>query len=126
MDKDFYIPHTEKGERNFLTLMYEIAFENPSLKIGGNFTADELLEHFYLKRSKRTMEKRYTLREKIAYHNECANTGKKDGKPLTTSQRIHHGMASARAASQLNQFMKMSPSKRNEIVKKAKAKSKSK
>jgi hypothetical protein len=69
------------------------------------------------------MEKRYTLKEKIAYHNKCANTAKdKDGNPLTTAQRVHHAMASGRAAAKLNNFMSMSPEMRDAIVKDAKKK----
>jgi hypothetical protein len=67
--------------------------------------------------------KRYTLREKIAYHNKCANTGKdKNGNELTNAQIVHHAMASGRAAAKLNNFMSMSSSMRDAVVKDSKKK----
>ena len=50
-------------------------------------------------------EKQYTLKEKIAYHNKCANTGKKDGKELTFSERVGHMQASKRCRAKLSRFM---------------------
>lgn len=51
-------------------------------------------------------QQQYTLKEKIAYHNKCANSGKgPDGEKLSMTQRMNHTRASARARGKLNTFM---------------------
>lgn len=48
----------------------------------------------------------YSLKEKIAYHNKCANSGKgADGEKLKMTERVNHALASARCRRQLNNFM---------------------
>ena len=60
-------------------------------------------------------EKKFSLREKIAYHNKCANTGMQGGKQLTFSQRVNHIIASRDCRIQLGNFLneKDSKSKKN-------------
>lgn len=50
--------------------------------------------------------KKYTLKEKIAYHNKCANSGKKDGKTLTFTEKVNHARAAARCRKKLGDFVK--------------------
>lgn len=51
-------------------------------------------------------ECKYSLKEKINYHNQCANTGKMpDGRNLTFTERQNHARASARCRSKLGKFM---------------------
>ncbi len=52
--------------------------------------------------------KRYTLREKISYHTECANSGvnKNTGEKLTTTQRVRHANSATRCVNKLDKFMK--------------------
>lgn len=51
---------------------------------------------------------RYTLKEKIAYHTECANTGfdKAKGKELSTTSRVRHANLATKCCNKLNRFMK--------------------
>lgn len=52
-------------------------------------------------------ELRYSLKDKVAYHNECANTGKAaDGSKLTFAQRVNHVKAAQCSARKLNKFAK--------------------
>lgn len=52
-------------------------------------------------------EEQYTLKEKIAYHENCINTGKDaDGKKLTPVQIHNHTRAYDRLKRQLNGFMR--------------------
>lgn len=54
---------------------------------------------------KSTGEKKFSLKEKVAYHNKCANSGVgADGKKLTTSQRINHVLGANRARKKLGKF----------------------
>lgn len=51
--------------------------------------------------------KKYTMREKIAYHKELANKGvDKNGEALTLIQRVRHANCATRQANKLNRFMK--------------------
>ena len=53
-------------------------------------------------------EKKYTLKEKIAYHKKCANSGKgKDGETLKPAQRVNHALAADRCRKKLNKYMKV-------------------
>jgi hypothetical protein len=73
-------------------------------------------------------EKQYTLKEKIKFHTDCANTGygiDKDGKKvqLTTAQRVRHGVVAENQKRKLNRFMSKPKSVRDAIVRERKAKS---
>ena len=50
---------------------------------------------------------RHTLKEKIAYHTECANTGvnKSTGEKLSTTQRVRHANRATKCVNKLNRFM---------------------
>lgn len=50
-------------------------------------------------------EQKFSLKEKVKYHNQCANSGKApDGTQLTFTQRQNHAKASARCTAKLNRF----------------------
>ena len=50
-------------------------------------------------------EQKYSLKEKIQYHNQCANSGKTpDGRKLSFTERQNHAKASARCTSKLGKF----------------------
>ncbi len=52
-------------------------------------------------------DEQFTLKEKIDYHNSCANTGKTpSGEKLSFSERYNHMQASARCRRKLGTFMK--------------------
>ena len=52
-------------------------------------------------------DRNYTLKEQIAYHKKCANSGKgKDGKTLSMADRVRHGIKAERKTRKLNRFMK--------------------
>lgn len=50
---------------------------------------------------------RYTLKEKIAYHTQCANTGVNvnTGEKLTTTSRVRHANLATKQCNRLNKFM---------------------
>lgn len=52
--------------------------------------------------------RRYTLKEKIAYHTKCANDGVNvnTGEKLTTVSRIRHANLATKQCNRLNKFMK--------------------
>lgn len=52
--------------------------------------------------------RRYTLKEKIAYHTQCANTGVNvnTGEKLTTTSRVRHANLATKQCNKLNRFMK--------------------
>ncbi len=51
-------------------------------------------------------KKQYTLKEKIAYHKKCANSGKDiNGKALNQTQRVNHALAANRCRRKLGKFM---------------------
>lgn len=53
----------------------------------------------------RNGERKYSLKEKVAYHKKCANSGVgADGKKLTQTQRINHSLAANRATRKLGKF----------------------
>lgn len=52
-------------------------------------------------------EQQYTLKEKIAYHKQCANKGvDANGQKLTQTQRVNHALAANRSTRKLNKYMK--------------------
>lgn len=54
---------------------------------------------------KNTGELRYSLKEKVEYHNKCANSGKTpNGEKLTFSQRVNHNKAAARCTRKLSNY----------------------
>lgn len=53
------------------------------------------------------MQKKYTLKEQIAYHKQCANTGKDiNGNKLNLVQKVRHAVKADQKSKQLNRFMK--------------------
>lgn len=53
-------------------------------------------------------EKRYSLKDKIAYHTACANTGKNiaTGEKLSFASQVRHANSATRCVNKLNSFMK--------------------
>ena len=58
----------------------------------------------------------YTASQKIAYHKNIADTGKKDGKKIGYAERIRHGVLAKQNADKLNKFMSYSSTDREKIV----------
>lgn len=51
--------------------------------------------------------KQYTMKEKIAYHKDCADRGvNQHGEKLTMTQRVRHANCATRQVNKLNRFMK--------------------
>lgn len=50
-------------------------------------------------------ELRYSLKEKVAYHNQCANSGKDaKGNKLSFTERVNHSKAAASSTRKLGKF----------------------
>lgn len=53
-------------------------------------------------------ELRYSLKEKVAYHKQCANTGiGPDGEKLTFTERTNHAKAAASSTRKLGKFARV-------------------